>query len=173
MPSKNPDKSMQNFKKRYGEVSDYQEIFELIKEGVESAIGRRRSGLMLGLADLGIRPNGFIGAFYPVSSNVIVMNRTILRIIESTKPKMLKPYVFHVLMHEYLHSLGIIDEKQTELLTYRINLRLFGEDHPVTRMSFEFNKILPQGVLSHVNWGTETPSRIEIVDDFEKTDYIG
>ena len=51
------------------------DIFEIVKRAVEQDLGYSRGGLMLGLADLGNHPQGFIGAFYPVATNVIVMNK--------------------------------------------------------------------------------------------------
>ncbi len=173
MKNKGFDKKMNYFKKIYDKADGFQDIFELIKEGVEHTIKKRRAGLMLGLTHLGIRPNGFIGAFYQVGGNIIIMNKTPLKIIEATKHNKLKPYVFHVLMHEYLHSLGVLNEKNTELLTYKINQKLFGENHPVTKMSFDFNKLLPQIIFPNVGWKPRQKMQIEIVDNFEKINYIG
>ena len=166
-------KNIEYFRKRYEESEDFQEIFALIKEGVEKATGRSRTGLMLGLADLGVRQNGFIGAFYPVGSNVIVLNKTPLKMIEAQKPEMLKPYVFHVLMHEYMHTLGVLNERHTELFTFKINEKLFGENHEVTRMSFDFDRLFPQVVMPAMGWQPQQQMQIEIVDDFERTNYIG
>ena len=42
------------------------DIFEIVKRAVEMDLGYARGGLMLGLADLGNHPRGFIGAFYPI-----------------------------------------------------------------------------------------------------------
>ena len=171
--SKTSKKTVSYFRKRYEEVQDFQEIFYLIKEGVEKTTGRSRTGLMLGLADLGVRQNGFVGAFYPVGSNVIVLNKTPLKMIEAQKPDMLKPYVFHVLMHEYLHTLGILNERHTELFTFKINEKLFGENHKVTRMSFEFDRLFPQVIMPAMGMRPQQQMPIEIIDDFEKTNYIG
>jgi len=171
--SKKTNKTILHFRKRYEEVSDFGEIFELIKEGVEVTTGRSRTGLMLGLADLGVRPNGFIGAFYPVGSNVIVLNKTPIKVIEATKKDLLKPYVFHVLMHEYLHTLGILNERHTDLFVYKINERLFGEDHPTTKMSFNFDRLLPQLMMPALGLQPPQSIHIELVDDFEKINYIG
>ncbi len=166
-------KSINYFRKMYDEASDYQQQFELIKEGVEHATGRRRSGLMLGLMDLGVPANGFIGAFHQVGSNAIIMNRTPLRMIEATKPELLKPYVFHVLMHEYLHALGFLSERSTRLLTYRISLKLFGEDHPATSMSTDFDGLFPGIVFPLPGFRPPRSTPIEIIPDFEPASYIG
>lgn len=93
---------------------DLIDTFESVKEVVRKTAGRSRAGLMLGLQELGTFPNGFVGAYYPINSNLIVMNKTPLRRIKETNPHLLEPYSFHVLLHEYIHSLGIIDESIAE-----------------------------------------------------------
>jgi hypothetical protein len=168
-PSK---KSREYFRKRYEEAESFAEIFEVIKEGVEKIFKRSRSGLMLAFQDLGVHPHGFIGAFHPVGSNVIVMNKSILKIIERMRRNILKPYVFHVLMHEYLHTLGVLNERHTELFTYDVNLQLFGRDHEATMMSFNFDKILPEIILPGYA-AMPRESSIDFLDDFETTSYIG
>jgi len=168
-PSKN---SRGYFRKKYDEAKGFAEVFEVIKEGVEGIFGRSRSGLMLAFQDLGVNPNGFVGAFHPVGSNVIVMNKAILKIIESQKPSLLKSYVFHVLMHEYLHTLGVLNERHAELFTYDVNLQLFGRDHEATKMSFNFDRILPEIILPEFAL-MPRESSIDILDDFERTSYIG
>ena len=84
------------------------DIFEVVKRAVMEFKGRTRSGLMLALSDLGNRPNGFFGGFFQVGSNIIVMNRIPLARIKETKPDLYKPYAFHVLLHEYLHTLNTV-----------------------------------------------------------------
>jgi hypothetical protein len=51
-------------------------IFEEVKDLVRQKEQRSRAGLMLGLQELGSNLNGFIGAYFPVSSNIIVINKT-------------------------------------------------------------------------------------------------
>ena len=146
------------------------ETFEDVKEVVRKSEGRSRAGLMLGLQELGSSLNGFIGAYYPVSSNVIVMNKTPLRRIIDTNPKLFDPYVFHVLLHEYIHSLGFLDERTTELKTYEISKEHFGEDHIITQLSTNMRKFFPNLVYPVYGW---LPSRnvptIEIVHGFDRS----
>lgn len=172
MSFKPNDKTRNYFRKRYDESENFAEVFEVIKEGVEKVFERSRSGLMLAFQDLGVQPRGFIGAFHPVCSNVIVMNKAILKIIENQKPEILKSYVFHVLMHEYLHTLGVLNERHTELFTYDVNLQLFGRDHEVTRMSFNFDRLLPEIIVPGLNLRPLDRS-IDVLNDFEATSYIG
>ena len=146
------------------------EIFENVKEVVRKSEGRSRAGLMLGLQELGSSLNGFIGAYYPVSSNIIVMNKSPLRRIIDTNPKLFDPYVFHVLLHEYIHSLGFLDEKTAELKTYEISKEHFGEDHIITQLSTNMRKFFPNLVYPVYGWlPLRNVQTIEIVHGFDRS----
>ena len=81
------------FQDRLERTHDIPEIFELVKLAVRKNTGKERSGLMLGLSNLGGGPQGFVGAFYPVATNIIVMNTLPLERIKQTDPSLYKPYV--------------------------------------------------------------------------------
>jgi hypothetical protein len=149
------------------------DIFELVKRAVERDVGYARGGLMLGLADLGNHPQGFIGAFYPIATNVIVMNKVPLARIKETNPELYRAYAFHVLLHEYLHSVGYIDEGQCRQKVYEISGQLFGADHPVTRIAEDVTKFFPSLVYPDAAWQPEE-LRIELVEGFDRgnTGYI-
>ncbi len=102
------------------------EIFGLVKDAVQETIGEGRAGLDLGFVEMG-NTSQCIFAFYPVESNVIIMNKTPIRRIMETKPELLKPYIFSTLLHEYLHSLGYLDEIIVRKLTCMLCSKLFGE----------------------------------------------
>ena len=80
------------------------ETFEDVKNIVKKSQGRSRAGLMLGFQELGSSMNGVICAYFPIASNVIVINQTPIRRINETNPGLLKPYGFHVMLHEYIHT---------------------------------------------------------------------
>src|SRR2546426_12582997 len=88
------------------------DVFEIVKRAVERDVGYMRGGLMLGLADLGNHPHGFIGDFYPVATNVFVMNKVPLARFKQTNPDVYNAYAFHVLLHENFHSVGYLDAIQ-------------------------------------------------------------
>jgi len=142
--------------------------FELVKKVVRKSEGRSRAGLMLGLQELGSSLNGFIGAYYPVSSNIIVVNKTPLRRIIETDPQLLKPYGFHVLLHEYIHSLGFLDEEVTRQKTYKISKDNFGEDHAITKLSSDIKQFFPNLVYPIYGWmpTNETP-KIKLIKGFD------
>ena len=105
----------------------YGDIFVLVKKAVKNSLGEHRVGLMLYLGNLPMS----VGAFHPMGTNDIVLNRRLLETAAKTEPKW-KAYVLSILLHEYLHSLGYADERQVRGLTYRVCLENFGSDHPVT-----------------------------------------
>ncbi len=146
------------------------DTFEEVKEVVRQKEKRTRAGLMLGLQELGSTLNGFIGAYYPISSNIIVMNKTPLRRINETNPQLIKPYGFHILLHEYIHSLGFLDEEITRLKTYEISKKHFGEKHIITQLSTNIKKFLPNLVYPIHGWipPKNIPS-IEIIQGFDKS----
>ncbi|MFQ5838497.1 MAG: hypothetical protein ACE5HJ_06915 [Thermoplasmata archaeon] len=154
-------------------ASGLSEIFEVVKRVVQENLGHLRAGLMLGLADLGNHPGGFIGAFYPVASNVIVMNRVPLRRIQETNPDLYKPYAFNVLLHEYLHSLGYLAEGMVRKIVVNLSRKTFGDGHLVTRIAQDYSAFFPNLVYPEVAWQPEELS-LEIVTDFDQsnTSYI-
>jgi hypothetical protein len=55
------------------------DIFEIVKTAVRKSTSSERPWLMLGLANLGGGPEGSIGAFCPIATNMIVLKRSRLR----------------------------------------------------------------------------------------------
>ena len=161
-----------DFIKGLNECSDYSCIFELVKAAVETTMNKRRVGLMLGLSDL---PN-HVGALHQMGSNFIVMNKRLLKqVVKSGNKKLINAYIFHVLLHEYIHSLGYINEQKTQILTHVISEKILGTDHPATQIAMNgigsvFSNI---GKLEH--YESKGIKDIEIVENFEKENlsYIG
>ena len=141
-----------------------------VKEIVKKYEGRSRAGLMLGLQEIGSTMQGFIGAYYPVASNIIIINKTPLRRIYETNPNLLKPYGFHVLLHEYLHTLGLLDEAIARQKTYEISNKHFGENHVITKLSTDIREFFPNLVYPIQGWlpPKGTPD-IEIVKGFDQS----
>lgn len=144
------------------------DIFEVVKAAVQETMGRSRAGLMLGLADLGNHPQGFFGAFHPIGDNIIVMNKTPLKRIEETQPKLFKPYAFHILLHEYLHSLGYIDEELVRKMTYEITESVFGKSHIASQMAADTLSFIPNLTYPNIAWKPENLD-IELVQDFDRS----
>ncbi len=163
-----------DFAKSLDASNSLSEIFEVVKRVVQSNMGQLRAGLMLGLADLGNHPAGFVGAFYPVASNVIVMNKVPLKRIKDTNPDLYKPYAFNVLLHEYLHTLGYLEERTVRRIVLKLSQKAFGDDHLTTKIAKDYSAFFPNLVYPEVAWQPAELS-LEIVRDFDRSNvsYIG
>jgi len=162
------------FHSRLDSAKTLADIFEVVKAAVWESRRKSRGGLMLGLANLGNHPQGFFGAFYPVGSNVIVMNKIPLERIKETRPEMFKPYIFHVLLHEYLHTLGYLDESGVRKMVLEITEDVFGDEHLATGIAKDtahyFNNLVYPGAA----WQPDD-TRMELVPGFDRgsASYIG
>jgi len=138
---------------------------------VKRFLNRHRAGLMLGLVNLGMKRGYFIGALYPVGSNIIVMNKAPLRIaMEKTEKKVYNAYCFLLLLHEYLHSLGYLNEERVKELTQEVCELALGASHPATIMAKKgIAAYFPH--VAHFPTDTRLPSKafVELVRDFDKS----
>ena len=156
-----------DYDKQLDQARTLADIFEVVKRAVSAALGRNRAGLMLALGDLGNHPQGFLGAFYPIATNVIVMNKVPLLRIQETNPELYKPYAFYVLLHEYLHSVGFVDELVCRDRARAIAESLFGPSHLVTRISQDFSQFFPSLVFPDAAWQPQE-LRLEFVPGFDR-----
>ena len=76
--------------------------------------------------------------------------------------------IYNLLLHEYLHALGLVSEIRVRQLVYEIARKCFGEDHVATLIA----KKSPWALLKGIPLKTvDAPKRVmEIVKDFEKAD---
>ncbi len=157
--------------KKLDNCNNLADIFELVKQSVKRYLRRHRAGLMLGLADLGMRRGYFVGAFHLIGSNIIVMNRVPLETaLRTAENKVYNAYCFHLLLHEYLHSLGYMDEEEVRELTEEICGLALGNTHPATVMAergidFYFPKV------TYFTQESPLPEdiQIELVKDFDSS----
>jgi hypothetical protein len=114
-------------------AKEFDEIFEMVKAATEQSLGRHRAGLTLVLGDI----SNNVGAYHEMGSNAIVMNRNLLRIVEKlSKSKARKnSYVFMILLHEYLHSLGFTDDRQVRRMGREISDEYLGRNHMAAEMA--------------------------------------
>ncbi|HJW96809.1 MAG TPA: hypothetical protein VJ485_01455 [archaeon] len=159
-----------DFAKKLEESESFAEIFDLVKKSVQESLDRRREGLMIALQYL---PEN-LGAYYGLGSNFIVMNKALLEKFNAAyDEKDTNAYVFSILMHEYLHSLGYVDEEYARALTYQVCKAVLGEGHLATKIARDgigaFINPSPRGMKGQENEG------IEVVDSFtiEHITYIG
>ena len=114
------------------------EIFETVKDDVRKIYDRHRAGLRLGLAEMGMFQGGFIGGMHFYPGTDIVMNTSPLKIIleEKTEDIIIWAYTYHILLHEYIHSLGVLDEKQCQTITLNVSEKIFkNKNHPAVIMA--------------------------------------
>ena len=159
-----------SYGKRMDRSKDLADIFEMVKDGVRARLGISRAGLMLGVADMGGGPGQFLGGLYPVTSNVIVLNRTATKAILSNKPELYKPYVFTVLLHEYLHTLGFLDEEQVRRMVHEICLGLFGAHHAATWLAEDIGRVMPFAT-PRVAIPIRQDAEVELVDGFDRSSF--
>jgi len=153
------------YRSRIDRAEGYSEVWVIVKDTVKDSLGEHRVGMMLFLDNLPLQ----LGAYHPLGTNNIVLNRTLVQIVEAaTKSKRLvNAFVYSLLVHEYLHALGHVPETEVRPLVYRVSRECFGGDHIVTKLAEKSPWALLRGVpLSQI----EAPRRVmEIVIDFEKS----
>jgi hypothetical protein len=108
------------------------DIFEKVKKDVYNTVRRHRAGLVLGLVEMGMHRGGFIGGMFFSGGTMIIFNTTPLRIILSQHTdEIVWAYTYHILLHEYIHSLGALDEIQTRQISLEISEKIFkNPEHP-------------------------------------------
>jgi len=147
------------------------DIFELVKQSVKRFLNKHRAGLMLGLANLGMKRGYFIGAFHPLGSNIIVMNKASLEVaLKSTEKQVFNAYCFHLLLHEYLHSLGYVNEEDVRELTREVCRLALGNDSPATIMAERgIGAYFPKVTYFRQESSLPRDLRIEIIRDFDRS----
>jgi hypothetical protein len=152
------------------QLADFNQAFELVKLAVEDKFKMHRAGLSLILQGLPTK----LGAYHILGSNLIIVNKRILNIIKIYKSlDEYNSYLFMVLTHEYLHSLGIIDELEVRNMTYSLLASLAGENHMATKMArHQPWDLFPELSLFDDN---SFEQKFEIIKNFDRTTqtYIG
>ena len=161
-----------DYKKSLEKAKNFADMFDLVKTVVKNYLGKDQAGLLLGLSDLGIYGHSYLGAFYSFDANTIIINKRPLSKIKQTKPNLYNPYIFHVLLHEYIHSLGIIEENEVRTLAYEISQKYFGKNHLATQIALNLEKFIPN--LTFGNFEPPEDMSIEFISgiDRDNTDYI-
>ena len=113
------------------------DIFRKVKRDVRKITGRRRAGLSLGLVEMGMYQGAFIGGMHFSPGTDIVMNKTPLKILLAQQPyEIVWAYTYHILLHEYIHSLGCLNERQCREVTLRVSEAIFQDaDHPAITLA--------------------------------------
>jgi hypothetical protein len=157
-----------DYRTQLDEAESLADIFEVVKSLVLKSTGKSRGGLMLGMANLGNNPQGFFGGFYTTGSNVIVLNKIPLQRIKETRPELYKPYIFHVLLHEYIHSLGFLDESIVRSKAYKITKEGLGEEHLATQIAANAGSFIRHLAYPEMAWRPEDDG-LELVEGFDRS----
>jgi hypothetical protein len=113
--------------------ADYDAVFRVVRGAVRHALGVERPGLGLGLSNLPPQ----LGAYWQVTGNLIVMNEGLVETMRAhaRTPLELNAFVYVILAHEYLHSLGYLDERSVREVTAFVTRTAFGPGHLATQMA--------------------------------------
>jgi hypothetical protein len=145
---------------------NFGDVFEIVKKSVKGHLGKERAGLMLVLADLPMH----LGAFHGVGTNSIVMNRSLLdRIVKGGNSRtQVNSFVYSILLHEYLHSLGLIEEADVRSLVREISVKTFGDVHPASKIAAAGPRAWPseQTESTDVSYSHRG---MELVKDFDRS----
>jgi hypothetical protein len=152
-------------------------MFEQIKRDVYKVLKRRRAGLNLGFVDMGMSPQGFIGGMFFSGGTMILVNVKALEVLadeinnSGKSEEIVLGYIYHVLMHEYIHSLGYLDESETRDVTFYVTRQLFPEGHPVYVMAQRgIGVYFPQMIYAPDNYQFRPdPSQIELIKGFDRS----
>ena len=66
------------YTERLEEADCFRDLWEIVKDSVKDVLGHYRVAMMLFLDDLPLR----MGAYHPIGTNNIVINRALLEIVE-------------------------------------------------------------------------------------------
>ena len=157
--------AVDKFRGRLETAENYAEVWQVVKDTVEFSLGKRRGSMMLFLDDLPLQ----LGAYHPVGTNNIVLNRALVEIVENSmsSKRVVNALVYNLLLHEYLHALGELSETAVRRSVVKVARTCFGETHIATVIARKTPWILLQNIpLQAIN----APKRVmQIVKDFEKT----
>lgn len=145
-------------------LNDFDAVFEFVKYAANCVYEMKRAGLSLMLHKMPTR----IGAYHVLGSNVIAINSILLDIVKkySASNGDYNSYLFTVLLHEYLHTFGILDERKVRQMSVELCEKFFGEECMVTVIAENPLKIFPQ--LESVSYD-KFENRYELVKNFDNS----
>ena len=136
--------SIEIYCSRINEAKGFSGVWKIVKETVKLTLHQHRLGILLFLDDLPLH----LGAYHMLGTNNIILNRSLLNIVKAiTKSKkIVNAFIYSILIHEYLHSLGHISETEVRSLVYKISKKCFGENHIVTKLALKTPWSILQGI---------------------------
>ena len=152
------------------------DIFERVKRDVERVINQHRAGLSLGLVDMGFSRGGFIGGMYFSGGTMILMNSSALKLLISKSEiaeiseEIILAYVYHILLHEYIHSLGYLNERTCHRITSFVTKEVIPnpEDPAHIMATRGIGVYFPEIKYAPVGYKMQNNLYIEHVENFDK-----
>lgn len=156
--------NVEHYCSRIDDADGFREVWKIVRETVRVTLGKHRLGMLLFLDDLPLH----LGAYHQLGTNNIVLNRSLFNIVEAVtkSKKLVNAFVYSILTHEYLHSLGHISETQVRSLVYDISKQCFGKDHIITTLAEKTPWSLLKGFP--INEITVEKQPMELIKDLEK-----
>jgi hypothetical protein len=138
------ESSVGKFRGRLQAAKSYAEVWQIVKETVEFSLGKRRGSMLLFLDDLPLQ----LGAYHSVGTNNIVLNRTLVEIVETSmsSKRVVNALVYNLLLHEYLHALGELSETAVRRSVIKVAQACFGEEHIATVIAHKTPWVLLQNI---------------------------
>ena len=162
--NENEHAAVEKFRNSLETAENYAEVWQIVKDTVEFALGKRGGSMMLFLDDLPLQ----LGAYHPIGTNNIVLNRALVEIVEASEKskRVVNALTYNLLLHEYLHALGEYSEIEVRRLVVAVAQKCFAE-HTATKIAQKS----PWALLKNIPVAAiNAPKRVmEIVKDFEKT----
>jgi hypothetical protein len=122
--------------------------------------------MMLFIDDLPLQ----IGDYYPLGTNNIVLNRSLVDIVEVKlkNRRMVNALVYNLLLREYPYVLEKISEKEARHQVQSAAIKCFGEDHTAKILA----RKSPWVLLKDIPFEAHLPPKraMQIVHNFEKSD---
>ncbi len=158
----------EKFRQELDSAKNYAEIWAIVKSTVEYAMSKRRGSMMLFLDDLPLQ----LGAYYPVGTNNIVLNRALVDVVESkiNAKQTVNALIYNLLLHEYLHALGEMSEIEVRRQVVNVAQKSFGEEHEATILARKSPWVLLKDLPLEQFSASGPKGVMEIVKDFEKPD---
>jgi hypothetical protein len=96
------------------------------------------------------------------------MNRIPLQRIGETRLELYKPYAFYILLHEYIHSLGYLNEGTVRAKTLEITKEAFGGEHLATQIAANTGPFMKNLIYPNMAWKPDD-ERLELVENFDRS----
>jgi len=72
-----------------------------------------------------------------------------------------------VLMHEYIHSPGYLDEQLVRQMVFDISRTVMGDSHLATQLAVDLTRLIPDLVYPDFDWRPKD-FKMELVEGFDR-----